>query len=117
MSARLKTDDTADLESYLRLFAPYETQLRQFSGREGEYGARFALLFLQVVRLLIKPEGINRLIPKPFIKVARRYLRKEHEVVMHFSYEDNRHFFLSDLYDWLQIQERGQRMRQMGKSS
>ncbi len=104
-----------DLNTYLRLVAPYETQLRQFAGREGEYGARFALLFLQVVRLQVKPGGLNQLIPKPFITVAQRYLAREHEVVTHFSYEENRHFFLSDLHDWLQIQERGERMRQMGK--
>lgn len=106
---------SADLESYFKLFAPYEIQLRQFKGREGDHGGRFALLFRQILRLLLLPAELNQQIPKPFIKVAQRYLAKDHEVVSHFSYEDNRHFFLSDLHDWLQIQTRGQRMRQMGK--
>jgi hypothetical protein len=110
-----KTDSQVDLASYYQLFAPYEKQLRQFKGREGEHGGRFALLFRQILRLLVQPSEINRSIPRTFIKVAQRYLAKDQEVVMHFSYEDNRHFFLSDLYDWLQIHERGQKMRQMSK--
>ena len=115
MSLKKKIESSADLAAYYKLFSPYEEQLRQFKGREGEHGGRFALLFRQVLRLLVQPTELNQLIPRTFIKVAQRYLAKEKEVVMHFSYEDNRHFFLSDLYDWLQIYERGQRMRQMGK--
>ena len=115
MISRKKTVNKADLETYYKLFAPYEEQLRQFRGREGEHGGRFALLFRQILRLLVQPSELNQLVPRTFVMVAQRYLAKEREVVMHFSYEDNRHFFLSDLYDWLQIHERGQRMRQMGK--
>lgn len=103
------------MSAYFKLFSSYEEQLRNFRGREGGHGGRFALLFRQVLRLLVQPTELNQLIPRTFIKVAQRYLAKDQEVVMHFSYEDNRHFFLSDLYDWLQIHERGQRMRQMGK--
>jgi hypothetical protein len=110
-----QTDSHAELTRYYQLFAPYEEQLRLFKGREGEHGGRFALLFRQILRLLVQPLEINRSIPRTFIKVAQRYLAKDQEVVMHFSYEDNRHFFLSDLYDWLRIHERGQKMRQLGK--
>lgn len=115
MRTRVMVEESVNLDAYLKLFAPYVEQLRQFSGREGEYGGRFALLFRQVVRLLMSSASINQQIPKPFIKVARRYLARDDETVRHFSYEDNRHFFLSDLYDWLQIQERGRRMQRMGK--
>jgi hypothetical protein len=115
MISHKKIESVAVLDTYFKLFAPYEEQLRQFKGREGAHGGRFALLFRQVLRLLVLPSEINQLIPKTFVKVAQRYLTKDREVVMHFSYEDNRHFFLSDLHDWLQIHERGQRMRQMSK--
>jgi len=114
MRSKLRLEEPVDLDAYLKLFAPYEEQLRQFTGREGEYGGRFALLFRQVVRLLHASVKINRQVPKPFIRVAQRYLERDDETVRHFSYEDNRHFFLSDLLDWLQIQERGRRMRRMG---
>lgn len=107
--------ETVDLDDYLRLFEPYEEQLRQFEGREGEYGGRFALLFRQVSRLLVQSSALNRRIPQTFVKVASLYLDQDHDTVMHFSYEDNRHFFLSDLRDWLQLHERGQKMQQMGK--
>jgi hypothetical protein len=115
MPVRLKIEESVDLNAYLKLFTPYKEQLRRFSGREGEYGGRFALLFRQVARHLVSSAKINRQIPKPFIKVARRYLERDDETVRHFSYEDNRHFFLSDLLDWLEIQERGRRMRRMGR--
>lgn len=107
MASKAKICEPVDLDIYLKLFVPYEAQLRQFKGRESEYGARFALLFRQTVRLLILPAKFNQLIPRPFIKVAQRYLERDDETVMHFSYEDNRHFFLSDLLDWLRIHERG----------
>ena len=90
-------------------------QLRDFEGREGEYGARFALLFRQALRLLVAPGELNDIMPRTFIEMARRYLDGDQETVRHFSYEDNRHFFLSDLLDWLKIYERGQKMRRMGR--
>lgn len=105
----------ADFDTYYRLFAPYEDKLRSFEGREGEYGARFALLFRQILRLLVLPGDLNELMPRTFAEVARRYLEGDPDTVKHFSYEDNRHFFLSDLLDWLKIYERGQQMRKMGR--
>lgn len=117
MGTNTQEHEPVDLEAYLRLFAPYEEQLRQFEGREGEYGGRFALLFRQVLRLLIQPCALNRRVPQTFIKVARLYLHQDPDTVLHFSYEDNRHFYLSDLLDWLQIHERGHRMSDMGSET
>ena len=104
-----------NLDSYLRLFAPYEAQMREFSGRDGPYGARFALLFRQVVRLLVLPTDFNHRLPKLYLTLAERYLANDHDTVRHFSYEDNRYFFLSELLEWLKVHERGGRMRGMGK--
>lgn len=115
MTSNLQTPHPPDLDGYLRLFAPYEGQLRDFAASGEPFGNRFALLFRQVLRLLIRPSELNQRMPEPFIEVARRYLRGDHATVRHFSYEENRHFFLSDLYDWLQIQGRGRRMREMGR--
>ena len=109
----------SEIEAYLRLFRPYAERLRDFQGREGPYGDRFALLFRQVIRRVaerpVGPFSLNARLPKPFVEVAQRYLTGDHETVRHFSYEENRHFYLSDLYDWLLIQERGERMRRMGR--
>ncbi len=110
---------SSELEAYLRLFQPYTEQLRDFQGREGSFGDRFALLFRQVIRKVAEPPrsqiSLTTRMPKPFVEVAQRYLSGDYETVRHFSYEENRHFYLSDLYDWLQIQDRGERMRQMGR--
>jgi hypothetical protein len=105
-----------DLDSYLTLFAPYDTQLMNFRGREREYGGRFALLFRQVVRLLVHDSMFNRGMPRMFISVAQRYLDRQSDTVLHFSYEDNRHFYLSDLRDWLAVHERGRNLRKAGRA-
>ena len=105
-----------DLDQYLRLVEPYAEDLKDFSSRQDtEYGARFAFLFRQVVNLLVIPCALNERIPQPFILVARRFLERDHDTVRHFSYEDNRHSFLSDLYDWLQIHQRGRKLREVGR--
>lgn len=95
------------LDEYLALFAPYEEQLSKFEGPQREYGGRFALLFKQVVRLLVRDQPINALMPRMFPSMAQRYLDREQTTLQHFSYEDNRHFFLSELLEWLTIRERG----------
>lgn len=104
-----------DLDAYLKLFAPYESQLRAFGGREREYGGRFALLFHQVVRLLVQEADINQLVPRMYVVVAHKYLEREPDTVRHFSYEDNRHFFLSELREWISVQERGRNLRQVNR--
>ncbi len=106
-----------DLDIYLKLFEPYEEQLRTFDGREREYGGRFALLFRQVARLLVQDTDINRLVPRMYVEVAHRYLGKVPDTVRHFSYEDNRHFFLSELREWIAVQERGRVLRQAGRQA
>lgn len=107
-----KTNETpVDLDAYLTLFRPYEAQLRDFGGRQREYGGRFALLFRQVVRLLAQDASINRLVPKTYVAIAYRFLDRVPDTVMHFSYEDNRHFFLSELREWIGVQERGRDLR------
>ena len=117
MAQNSNDQQTINLDSYLRLFEPYVEQMGQFTEREGEFGSRFALLFRQVLRLLIQPVEFNQRLPKLFLEVAQRYLAKNEETIRHFSYEDNRYFFLNDLYDWLQVHERGRLMRQAAKQA
>lgn len=113
MDTAQKHTDEPDLDAYLRLFTPYEDQLKDFSGREGDFGARFALLFRQTLRLLATPSSFNEQIPRTFLAVADKCLSNEYEAVRHFSYEENRHFFLADLLDWLNRRERGRKLRKM----
>jgi len=115
MAIQTESVQPIDLDAYLKLFEPYEEQLRSFDGREREYGGRFALLFRQVVRLLVQDADINRLVPRMYVEVAHRYLGKAPDTVRHFAYEDNRHFFLSELREWIAVQERGRVLRQTGR--
>jgi hypothetical protein len=117
MNPGARTARAVDLDVYLTLFAPYEAQLRDFGGRERDYGGRFALLFRQIVGLLVQDAEINRLVPQTYVAVAERFLDRVPDTVRHFSYEDNRHFFLSELRDWIAVQERGREMRNARRES
>jgi len=115
--------EVINLQAYLRLFKPYEMQLKEFVGRddfkgdEKQYGAHFALLFRQTTRLLTSQDEFNQRLPKHYIALAERYLSKDYDTVRHFSYEENRYYFLSEFLEWLKVHERGEKMRQMGKST
>lgn len=106
-----------DVSDYLERFEPYAAQLTDFTVGDREYGGRFALLFRQVVRLLVLPDPFNDRIPALYRSVAQRYLNLEHDVVLHFSYEENRHFFLSELLEWMRIHQRGKEMRRINRDS
>ena len=116
MPDAIERSPTRGLDQYLTLFAPYEQQLSDFAGREREYGGRFALLFRQVSRLLVQDLPINALMPRMYPDMARRYLDREKDTVRHFSYEDNRHFFLSELREWLAVRERGLALQRLGSA-
>lgn len=88
-------------QDYVALLRLYRTDLRQVRETGGN---RFELLFLQVIRLLEEPSPFNQTLPTPFLDVARRYSRGELHTKSHFAQDENRQFFLSDLYDYLRIQ-------------
>lgn len=116
MRDQSETSPIDGLDEYVTLFQPYQRQLSDFEGRQREYGGRFALLFRQVARLLVRDLPINTLMPRMYPNMAQRYLEREKDAVQHFSYEDNRHFFLSELREWLAVRERGRTLRQMTQS-
>ncbi|WP_303901043.1 hypothetical protein [Thiohalomonas denitrificans] len=88
-------------QDYVALLRLYRTDLRQVTETGGN---RFELLFLQVIRLLGEPSPFNQTLPAPFLDVARRYSRGELHTLSHFQHDENRQFFLSDLYDYLKMQ-------------
>ena len=88
------------IEDYLALFRLYEGALRE---PVEPRGTRFELLFDQVVRMLLRPSPLNLEIPLPFRDVARRFADNDPATVEHFRYDENRQFFLSDLYDFLHL--------------
>jgi hypothetical protein len=67
---------------------------------------RYALLFEQVVRLLIQPSPFNLSLPEPFRLSARRYHHGDPATVRHLSKPANRNFMLCDLHDMIKLKAR-----------
>jgi hypothetical protein len=90
-----------ELNDYLKLFQLYEGKL-DFTIK-GTKDGDYSFIFEQVARLLLKSSSFNETLPEPFISVAERYAFNDAATVAHFRYNENRHFFLSDVYDSLMI--------------
>lgn len=90
-----------ELEDYVHLFQAYGKDLGTLY-REPDDN-RYALLFQQVIRLLIKPSPFNLALPEPFRISAHRYHRGDPVTVEHLSDPANRHFMLCDLHDLIML--------------
>lgn len=94
-------------DQYLRILDFYSAALRE---PVESAGSRFEFVFGQTMGLLARPSPFNLSLPAPFLDVARRYHAEDPATLRHFSYDENRQFFLSDLYDYLVLSaKRGQR--------
>lgn len=90
-----------ELHDYLKLFSLYEGKL-DFTIK-GTKGGDYSFIFEQIVRLLLRPSPFNDTLPETFIGVAERYAFDDPATTAHFRYNENRQFFLSDLYDSLML--------------
>ncbi|MEO1610391.1 MAG: hypothetical protein AAFR90_13875 [Pseudomonadota bacterium] len=93
--------DLPELEDYVHLFRSYERDIGALYAEPDD--DRYALLFEQVIRLLIKPSQYNLSIPKPFRISAQRYHQKDPTTLEHLHDPANRHFMLCDLHDWIML--------------
>jgi hypothetical protein len=98
-----------DEQDYLSLFRIYGDDLGSLYREPDD--DRYALLFEQVVRLLVKPSPFNRSLPEPFRVSARRYHDGDPATVKHLSHPANRHFMLCDLHDLISLRSRIARNR------
>ena len=64
---------------------------------------RYRLLFDQVCHLLARPSSFNLSMPQEFRVSARRYLAGDATTIAHLRDPQNRHFMLSDLYDYVHL--------------
>ncbi|HSO82918.1 hypothetical protein [Thiocapsa sp.] len=90
-----------DAQDYLNLFRIYGDDLGSLYREPDD--DRYALLFEQIVRLLIKPSPFNRSLPEPFRVSARRYHEGDPARVKHLGHPANRHFMLCDLHDLIRL--------------
>lgn len=91
-----------ELVDYLRLFEPYGHELSSAYLKPND--ERYKFVFEQAARLLARPSPFNASLPKPFCITAQKYLAGDERTVRHMSYPENRHFMLSDLYDFIALQ-------------
>jgi hypothetical protein len=90
-----------DLDDYMDLFNRYGKDFgAAYLEPEDE---RFRFLFDQICRLLAQPSRFNLTLPEPFRTTAHRYLAGDEVTVSHMRNAENRHFMLSDLFDYLHL--------------
>jgi hypothetical protein len=90
-----------DVQDYLKLF-------RQYAGDLGELyrepdDDRYALLFEQVIRLLVRPSPFNLSLPDTFRMTAKRYRDGHQPTVAKLRVPANRHFMLCELHDLIML--------------
>ena len=90
-----------DGDDYLALFGRYKADFGDvYLEPEDE---TYRLLFDQICRMLTKPSPFNLGLPDQFRTTAFRYLDGDPHTVAHMSNIENRHFMLSDLYDYVHL--------------
>jgi hypothetical protein len=102
-----------DADDYLRLFARWHTMLREDVGPDdgrdfgdvykGSDDERYRLLFEQVCHLLTLASPFNLGMPQEFRRTARQWLDGDAATLRHMGDVQNRHFMLSDLYDYVHL--------------
>lgn len=100
-------------DDYLRLFERWHALLREDVGPEQgrDFGdaykatedERYRLLFEQVCQLLIAPSPFNLAMPQEFRRTARQWMEGDAATLAHMGDVQNRHFMLSDLYDYVHL--------------
>jgi hypothetical protein len=93
-----------NLDDYFELFRLYGGDLSDaYLAPQDE---RYRLLFDQLCRLLAKQSLFNLEIPHPFRVTAQRYLAGDEATRREMGRAENRNFMLSDLYDFVELQQR-----------
>ncbi len=93
-----------EAQDYLKLFEAYGRDFGTvYLEPEDE---RYRLLFEQICHLLIQPSSFNLSMPQEFRVSAKRYLSGDEKTVAKLRNPQNRHFMLSDLYDYMHLRLR-----------
>ena len=90
-----------DADDYLALFARYREDFGDVYLEPDD--ERFRLLFDQICRMLAKPSAFNLGLPGQFRATAMRYLDGDEATLAHMTAPENRHFMLSDLFDYIHL--------------
>jgi hypothetical protein len=92
-----------DADDYLRLFGRYRDDFGDaYLAPEDE---RYRLLFEQVCQMLLAASDFNLSMPQEFRRTARQWTEGEAATLAHMGDPLNRHFMLSDLYDYVHLRK------------
>ncbi len=96
--------DEPGAKDYLKLFEAYGKDFgTAYLEPEDE---RYRLLFEQICHLLVQPSSFNLSMPQEFRISAQRYLAGHVKTLIQLRDPQNRHFMLSDLYDYVHLRLR-----------
>ena len=90
-----------DAQHYLDLFEAYGKDFGPAYLEPDD--ERYRLLFDQICHLLTRTSDFNLSMPQEFRISAQRYLAGDESTVAHLRNPQNRHFMLSDLYDYVHL--------------
>jgi hypothetical protein len=96
--------DKPDSNDYIELFGRYEKDFGPIYLEPEDN--RYRLLFDQICRLLAPPSDFNLSMPQEFRVTAHRYLAGDETTIAHMREPKNRHFMLSDFYDYLHLRQK-----------
>jgi hypothetical protein len=104
---------TPNADDYLRQFERWHAMLREdvgpSQGRDfgdvykGTDDERYRLLFEQICHLLTQASAFNLAMPQEFRRTARQWTEGDAATLRHMGDVQNRHFMLSDLYDFVHL--------------
>ncbi len=113
MTAMHLAGASPNADDYLRLFERWQAMLREDVGAEqgrdfgdvykGADDERYRLLFEQICQLLLLASPFNLAMPQEFRRTARQWVEGDAATLKHMGDVQNRHFMLSDLYDYVHL--------------
>ncbi len=90
-----------DADDYMKLFGCYDKDFGPaYLEPEDE---RYRLLFEQVCQLLLPVSDFNLSMPQEFRRTAQQWSNGDPATLAHMGDPQNRHFMLSDLYDYIHL--------------
>lgn len=95
--------DAPTAADYLQLFGRYARDFGPvYLDPDDE---RYRLLFEQVCQALVRVSSFNLAMPQEFRRTAQAWLDGDAATRAHMGDPQNRHFMLSDLYDYVHLRQ------------
>lgn len=93
-------------DDYCKLLALYDKDfdLSLLSNNKHDY----SFLFNKIMQMLLQPSDFNQQLPLPLRSVVQEYAAGNPAMREHLDYNENRQFFLADVYNTVLMYQRNQ---------